>query len=154
MGFGGFLKKAWNKVDDVATQTEQGKLFGSSVYGRYASNITGATTSARLIRRARGRQQVSIDDTLSDSQSLRPTQGYSQAQAGVAGDMQAIEDRKLAVFESKRRAEDTRARLATQVRIRRAGRGGGPTTHGGTLVTGALGLPGTATPDRGTKLGL
>lgn len=154
MGFGKFLRKTWNKVDAVATTAEAGKLFGSSVYGRYAANIIGATTSAKLIRRARNHEQVSTDDTLSDAQSMRPTQGWSRAQAGVAGELQAAEAEKMAVFQHQRDAEEVRARLAGQVRIRRAGRVGGPTTHGGTLVTGALGLPGTATPDRGTKLGL
>lgn len=72
-------------------------------------------------------------------------------QARVAGD---AADEAAVATTRRELAEARRARNAMAVRARRAGRSDRPTTHGGTLVTGALGLPGTSTPERGTRLGL
>lgn len=152
----GFLRKVIGSpikraVDNTVKVMESGQINGGSQWGRYANNISGASGTAGVIKRWRtgGHAEVSVND----ARTLRPALAMSNANDQLSSIAADAVNRDMAVFQRQRDAEDTRARLAQQVRIRRAGRGGAPTTHGGTLVTGALGLPGTTSPERGTKLG-
>lgn len=146
MGFGRFIKKAWAQTSDFGDRASGGKAFGDSVWGRYAANITGTTTSAKLIGRARQKEQVSIDSTLSDSQSMRPTQGYSRAAGGVAGDaataMKTEQDARDAILNNQRDAQLRQQDGQIAARVRRSRYADQPGNKNGTIKTGSLGVPG------------
>lgn len=66
------------------------------------------------------------------------TRGMQRAR--VAEDAAQEQDKKLALRQA---AEQTRARGMIAARVRRAGRSDRPSTKGGTIATGALGVPGS-----------
>jgi hypothetical protein len=142
-------------IDKTATRAEEGKLFGSSTYGRYAANITGATTTAKLIRRGRNGEVINPNDVRDDARVMRPGIAYKNAAESVNGEMEAEAQREADAQEAARSqvrfAEARRARLQAEVRVRRAGRSDRPSSKGGTLLTGALGLIDRLYPDQAAK---
>lgn len=160
MGFGSKLKKAFSSaVSTVGSETERASQGLHREYKRWGRDALksygyGALEQVRLGVKY-GAKAGGYSDKESESLGDGLGANYQQVQARkVEREIGEDEAERGMQMAERERAEATRARLATQVRVRRSGRGNRPTTHGGTLVTGALGLPGTATPDRATKLGL
>lgn len=135
-------ERAGDSIDATATRLEQGRIFGDSVYGRYASNITGLTTASRLVRRARNHEQISVDDVVHDGKVMRPGMGYSKAADDVQEQEVDAPARRMAQEQDRQRAamEDfNKGQIAARVRRSRTER---PYNRGGTMNTGALGVPG------------
>lgn len=83
----GWLKKTIKRA-------EAGKIFGSSAYGRFASNATGTTTSARLIGRARHHERIEPNNVVDDARVMRPGQAWSNANNDILSEQQDAEERE------------------------------------------------------------
>lgn len=146
-------KKLSSGIDDIGKSFEKagqktwgaaksGEVFGDSVWGMYLNNITGVTTSSRLVGRARNGEHVDAGDVVDDASVMRPSRGYSDAMNGPVKEMEMQQKEAAAAFERRRVAEEARARGQVAVRVRRGMRDS-RSTKGGTIATSPLGLGGT-----------
>jgi hypothetical protein len=150
--FGNQAERSWGQVEATAARAERGRLFGNNVYARYVANITGATTTARLVRRAREHEDISPGDVVDDAAVMRPSRGYSDAMNAPVKQAEKEAVAQQAEYARIQAAQEAADRNAQGVLIRRRRNRADP-TKGGTLLTGALGLTGGGSRT-GTQLGV
>ena len=145
--------RVWDQTQGFGNRAGQGKAFGSSSYGRFLANATGATTTANLSRRALRHQRVEPNNVIQDARVMRPGQAYSNGMAGPAHDAmesaaaaQAANDAALA---KQQQSDEQFARGQLEVTSRRRQRAKRASTKGGTLLTGAMGIVDTSTTGGG-----
>jgi hypothetical protein len=153
------IQRNHRQVMAAPGRAQNGTLFGSNPYSRYLANATGTTTIARRVAALRGNGQPgesslsgSFSNAVDDMRRMRPTQAQSAATHDMETEAQiaqaGIDNATNAMYQKQADAEATRARLQNEVRIRRTRTSERPSNKGGTVLTGALGLPGTGTASR------
>lgn len=147
------VSRVGDQFQGFGNRAGQGKAFGSSGYGRFLANATGATTTANLSRRALRHQRVEPNNVIQDARVMRPGQAYSNGMAGPGHDLseaataqQAANDAALAAQQA---ADERFTQGQLEVTSRRRRRAKQATTKGGTLLTGAMGIVDTSTTGGG-----
>ncbi len=149
MGFGSIVRRAVKAVGgdvtrEVGNQVERGAQGVNREWKDYGRDTyrDGVYGGYGIVAREIGRHSGYNSD---ERQSLGRGLGANYAAVEATKDMRVVDDanqRKLEMLSKQQSAEETKARLQAGVRVRRRTGIDAPGTKGGTVVTGALGIPG------------